>query len=655
MDRGQSLRKPSLGRALRTLPVALLLLTGVSALASANAVTFDIPAPPSHWGAPYGNVPGDPMFIENSIRLHIHELFLGGAPFFNSCDIEPAFGGFGTLRILHYNNVNVEYDFSAVPVAPASVSFEYLDQGGRENIMVNGAGPPIETLTMAALSGSIVAPGVLLMATAVATPVGTMGVVTLFGPVSDLWVGGQEFFVDNVRMVSPGNPPGDLVCDRIVDHESLPLGTCFGTCAGNVPGDLVFTEDGIGVRVDNFELGGGPIFNVCRVDPTFGGFGDFHIMMVNNIDMVYDFAALPFAVGKVTIEFLDQGGRENLQVNGGTLYIGDLDTVVPPTPEPGIDFFLTEAATPSGLQGTITLVAQPGSFIKRVRLGGQEFFVDNICVGSRCDRLVDNESQALGTLWGSTVGNSPGDLFFVEDGIPVIGEWFTNPAGGLTFNGARIEPSLSGMGSSHVLHLNNIAVGYNIAAVPLAVAEVSFEFLDLGGFENLQVNGGPLYIGDLALAPAAIAPGVTFSVATTAVPGGVRGIVTLLGPVSKVLLGGQEFWTDNLCVNGEAASGTPTLAALPARLSLSPAQPNPFNPRTAIAFSLPSQGRVRLTVHNLRGRLVRTLLDAVQPAGTHQATWDGQDDLGSAVSSGVYFISAEFNGEVQTQKAALIR
>jgi hypothetical protein len=78
------------------------------------------------------------------------------------------------------------------------------------------------------------------------------------------------------------------------------------------------------------------------------------------------------------------------------------------------------------------------------------------------------------------------------------------------------------------------------------------------------------------------------------------------------------------------------LPAVPAVASLGPNRPNPFNPRTEIVFAIPEAGQVSLRVYDAAGRLVRTLLDAVLPAGPGAVSWDGRDQAGRAVASGVY-------------------
>ena len=73
-----------------------------------------------------------------------------------------------------------------------------------------------------------------------------------------------------------------------------------------------------------------------------------------------------------------------------------------------------------------------------------------------------------------------------------------------------------------------------------------------------------------------------------------------------------------------------------ARLGLEQNYPNPFNPQTTIAFSLPRAENVRLSVFDLRGRLVRTLVDGQHAGGDHAVIWDGNDQAGQRVASGSY-------------------
>lgn len=90
-------------------------------------------------------------------------------------------------------------------------------------------------------------------------------------------------------------------------------------------------------------------------------------------------------------------------------------------------------------------------------------------------------------------------------------------------------------------------------------------------------------------------------------------------------------------------------------LRLAPNQPNPFNPSTTIAFSLPRASDVELAVYTLDGRRVAVLVDGTLPAGPHAATWTGRDDGGRQVASGTYFYRLTTGEETLTRRMVLVK
>ena len=78
------------------------------------------------------------------------------------------------------------------------------------------------------------------------------------------------------------------------------------------------------------------------------------------------------------------------------------------------------------------------------------------------------------------------------------------------------------------------------------------------------------------------------------------------------------------------------LKPLPDRFGMDQNMPNPFNPSTVIGYQLPEAGLVRLAVYNLLGQEVRVLVNESKDAGSFTATWDGTDELGRRVASGIY-------------------
>ena len=104
-----------------------------------------------------------------------------------------------------------------------------------------------------------------------------------------------------------------------------------------------------------------------------------------------------------------------------------------------------------------------------------------------------------------------------------------------------------------------------------------------------------------------------------------------------------------------AASPLATASALPRAFALYPNYPNPFNPSTAIRYDLSTDGRVRLNVYDLVGQRIRQLLDGHQPAGRHQLEWDGANENGIVVASGVYLLRLETDRGILVRKMSMIK
>ncbi|MFH1700168.1 MAG: choice-of-anchor J domain-containing protein [Candidatus Zixiibacteriota bacterium] len=94
---------------------------------------------------------------------------------------------------------------------------------------------------------------------------------------------------------------------------------------------------------------------------------------------------------------------------------------------------------------------------------------------------------------------------------------------------------------------------------------------------------------------------------------------------------------------------------IPSRFSLAQNYPNPFNPITKIAFHLPVINEVRLDVFNVLGQRVRTLVDGLKEPGVHSVIWDGKDDAGALVASGIYFYSLKTESHIACRKMILLK
>ncbi len=105
-------------------------------------------------------------------------------------------------------------------------------------------------------------------------------------------------------------------------------------------------------------------------------------------------------------------------------------------------------------------------------------------------------------------------------------------------------------------------------------------------------------------------------------------------------------------VPGSTAIGT---GGLPAPIVLHGNLPNPFNPRTEIAFRLGAETRIELAIFDLQGRRLRLLESGLLPAGEHRLLWDGQDKAGRDMPSGTYFCRLQGAGLSRSHKMSLVR
>ncbi len=94
--------------------------------------------------------------------------------------------------------------------------------------------------------------------------------------------------------------------------------------------------------------------------------------------------------------------------------------------------------------------------------------------------------------------------------------------------------------------------------------------------------------------------------------------------------------------------------SLPTKFALHPNFPNPFNPETTISFDVPEPSQIRILIFNRLGQKVRTLLDENKSAGRYRVNWNGTDEVGNKVSSGVYFYQIESEKFSATRKMILI-
>ena len=88
---------------------------------------------------------------------------------------------------------------------------------------------------------------------------------------------------------------------------------------------------------------------------------------------------------------------------------------------------------------------------------------------------------------------------------------------------------------------------------------------------------------------------------------------------------------------------------------LHPNFPNPFNPITSIRYDLPQDGLVNITVYDIMGRIVKTLINGSQTAGYKSLIWDATNDYGKPVSAGIYLYQIQAGEYISTKKMVLLK
>jgi len=136
----------------------------------------------------------------------------------------------------------------------------------------------------------------------------------------------------------------------------------------------------------------------------------------------------------------------------------------------------------------------------------------------------------------------------------------------------------------------------------------------------------------------------------------------LVGPAETSYLDteiepGRTYWyrIGAVDTDGEFISTVRSVTSPHRNVELHQNYPNPFNPSTRISYYLPRAQQVTLTIYDVRGTLVRTLVDQPVGVGHHSLVWDGTDSSGSRVGSGVYFYRLRAGNKVITKKLVVVK
>jgi hypothetical protein len=279
------------------------------------------------------------------------------------------------------------------------------------------------------------------------------------------------------------------------------------------------------------------------------------------------------------------------------------------------------------------------------------------------------KSDDLGMLF-TFLDQSPNRPGLYLSGNGVASEWFS-------LTGASAVSMRSTYMDFGLVDASHSAVGEPLA--PLGVGVSGSPFDHPGGPDSLIAYGGcPVITNFDVLSPAGTSA-LAMSYSSNPAHGAVLTQVTQnsVGDTARVVLSGFSYhkirddrtepplvldrvehlrdiliWLENVVPVPTGGPDTPV-----AENHLAQNYPNPFNPTTTIRYSIKNRGRVTLRVYNVAGQLVRTLVAGAQAprADGFAVTWDGRNEAGTAVSSGIYFYKLVTPGFTQTRKMVLLK
>jgi flagellar hook assembly protein FlgD len=108
-------------------------------------------------------------------------------------------------------------------------------------------------------------------------------------------------------------------------------------------------------------------------------------------------------------------------------------------------------------------------------------------------------------------------------------------------------------------------------------------------------------------------------------------------------------------ITDSATTGVDGETSAAAVIELAHNHPNPFNPKTTISYQIAEAGQASLEIYDTMGRRVRSLVDEYVGAGSHAVDWDGRDDQGRSLVSGVYLYRLRVGGHSISRRALLVK
>jgi hypothetical protein len=249
----------------------------------------------------------------------------------------------------------------------------------------------------------------------------------------------------------------------------------------------------------------------------------------------------------------------------------------------------------------------------------------------------------------------------------------TAPNGGGSYFHSQFQTRFVSRGLAGALpnddwFVDNVFLGLPAAAIDASQDTVTFDTTIIGSSSEMTLEISNIGLEVLAVSDIVSTNGPVYSVDTTSftlLSGESITITVTFAPDQPGELSGSlriasdDPIRDTLIVHLVGMGDVPVSASeagrLPAEYSLDQNYPNPFNPVTTIRYALPAASEVNLTIYNLLGGKIRTLVEGPIPAGYHEALWDGKNNAGAAVTSGLYIYRLTAGGYQSIRKMILVK
>ncbi|MCD4689922.1 S8 family serine peptidase, partial [bacterium] len=235
--------------------------------------------------------------------------------------------------------------------------------------------------------------------------------------------------------------------------------------------------------------------------------------------------------------------------------------------------------------------------------------------------VVTSMGNEGGNEWKYMIAPADGDSVLGIGAVDIDGDRVSFSSVGPTYDD-RIKPDVMALGLSAYVATTSDTASYGYSS------GTSFSCPITAGAVGLLLQGHPEWI------PQDVIDAVHSTASQSSTPD------TLMG--WGILQASDAMYSEPLGVGDEPVAATSVVWSAP----------NPFSPGTSLHYVVPARGHVRLTVFDVAGRVVRHVVDGVIDAGPHDASWDGRDENGRPVASGVYF--ARFDADEVSASAKLV-